>query len=74
MTRFDRLDQKIINLGDKIELLAGTLSDVNSTMREFTTITREQSVVAGQQAENISNLIQLAKQQQEAISALLARN
>jgi hypothetical protein len=79
--RFDQLDRQIDNLGEKIELLAGTLSDLNTTIREFSIITREQSaivsqqgVLAGQQAENIANLIQLAKQQQEAISGLLARN
>jgi methyl-accepting chemotaxis protein len=72
--RFDQLDQRITNLGDKIELLAGTLSEVNSTMREFSSITRGQSAVASQQADNIANLIQLAQQQQEAISGLLSRN
>jgi methyl-accepting chemotaxis protein len=54
--------------------LAGTLSEVNSTMREFSSITRGQSAVASQQADNIANLIQLAQQQQEAISGLLSRN
>jgi methyl-accepting chemotaxis protein len=72
--RFDQLDQRINNLGDKIELLAGTLSEVNSTMREFSSIIRGQSAVASQQADNIANLIQLAQQQQEAISGLLSRN
>ncbi len=59
---------------DVIRNLAGTLSEVNSTMREFSSITRGQSAVASQQADNIANLIQLAQQQQEAISGLLSRN
>jgi hypothetical protein len=59
---------------DVLRSLAGTLSEVNSTMREFSNITRGQSAVASQQADNIANLIQLAQQQQEAISGLLSRN
>jgi hypothetical protein len=30
--RFNKVDQTIALLGDKIEMLAGTLSDVNSTI------------------------------------------
>lgn len=72
--RADRLDKSVNLIGDKIELLAGTLSDVNSTIREFTSITR-------QQGNAIQELITLAQQQQansakqqEAIDRLLARN
>jgi thioredoxin-like negative regulator of GroEL len=63
-----------------IELLAGTLSDVNSTIREFTGITQQQGRTLDQQAEAIQQLITLAQQQsvvsrqQEAIDRLLARN
>jgi hypothetical protein len=59
---------------DKMELLMGTLSEVNSTIREFAVITR-------QQGNAIQELITLAQQQQansakqqEAIDRLLARN
>jgi ABC-type transporter Mla subunit MlaD len=64
-----------------IELLAGTLSDVNSTIREFTGITQQQGRALDKQAEAIQQLITLAQQQQsvvsrqqEAIDRLLARN
>ena len=43
---------------DKIALLAGTLSEVNFTIREFAAITR-------QQGNAIQELITLAQQQQE---------
>jgi methyl-accepting chemotaxis protein len=72
--RSDRIDRSMNLIGDKIELLAGTLSEVNSTIREFTAITR-------QQGNAIQELITLAQQQQansakqqEAIDRLLARN
>jgi methyl-accepting chemotaxis protein len=72
--RSDRVDRSINLIGDKIELLAGTLSEVNSTIREFAAITR-------QQGNAIQELITLAQQQQansakqqEAIDRLLARN
>ena len=72
--RSDRVDRSINLIGDKIELLAGTLSEVNSTIREFTAITH-------QQGKAIQDLITLAQQQQansakqqEAIDRLLARN
>lgn len=65
--RSERIDRPIHIIGDKIELLAGTLSDVNSTIREFTSIT-------GQQGNSIQELITLAQQQQKAIDRLLARN
>jgi ABC-type transporter Mla subunit MlaD len=64
-----------------IELLAGTLSDVNSTIREFTGITQQQGRALDKQAKAIQQLITLAQQQQsvvsrqqEAIDCLLARN
>jgi uncharacterized protein involved in exopolysaccharide biosynthesis len=72
--RFDRLEQQLANLGDKIETLAGTLANVTSTMSEFTQLTREQNAVAVQQTDNVARLIELAQQQQDAISTLLARN
>jgi methyl-accepting chemotaxis protein len=72
--RSDRVDRSLNLIGDKIELLAGTMSEVNSTIREFTVITR-------QQGNAIQELITLAQQQQansakqqEAIDRLLARN
>jgi methyl-accepting chemotaxis protein len=59
---------------NKLNLLAETLSEVNSTIREFAAITR-------QQGNAIQELITLAQQQQEnsakqqeAIDRLLARN
>jgi methyl-accepting chemotaxis protein len=72
--RSDRIDRSMNLIGDKIELLAGTMSGVNSTIREFAVITR-------QQGNAIQELITLAQQQQansakqqEAIDRLLARN
>jgi methyl-accepting chemotaxis protein len=72
--RSDRIDRSMNLIGDKIELLAGTMSEVNSTIREFAVITR-------QQGNAIQELITLAQQQQansakqqEAIDRLLARN
>jgi methyl-accepting chemotaxis protein len=72
--RSDRVDRSMNLIGDKIELLAGTMSEVNSTIREFAVITR-------QQGNAIQELITLAQQQQansakqqEAIDRLLARN
>jgi methyl-accepting chemotaxis protein len=68
------VEDSLTIFGDKIELLAGTLSEVNSTIREFAAITR-------QQGNAIQELITLAQQQQansakqqEAIDRLLARN
>jgi methyl-accepting chemotaxis protein len=79
--RFNEVDQTIALLGDKIEMLAGTLSDVNSTIREFTGITQQQGRTLDKQAEATQQLITLAQQQQsvvsrqqEAIDRLLARN
>jgi UDP-N-acetyl-D-mannosaminuronic acid transferase (WecB/TagA/CpsF family) len=79
--RFNKTDQTIGLLGEKIELLAGTLSDVNSTIREFNGITQQQGRTLDKQTEAIQQLITLAQQQQiivsrqqEAIDRLLARN
>jgi methyl-accepting chemotaxis protein len=72
--RSDRVDRSMNLIGDKVEILAGALSEVNSTIREFTLITQ-------QQGRAIQELITLAQQQQansakqqEAIDRLLARN
>lgn len=79
--RLDRVEQQIANLRDKIELLTGTLSEVNSTLRDFSALTRKQSELVTQQestaqrnAKNVADLIRLAPPQQDAISALLVRN